>query len=113
MVRQDFGLHLDRVGKLLLQYLRNPPVHLLPGTAQQRGIGRILDQGVFEPVSGMWRPATLIQQFGLDQLPQAGLQRRLIVWRDGLQQVIGKFPPQHCRELRHLFGGAGRDPTWP
>jgi hypothetical protein len=65
VMRQEFGLGGSGLGKLCLQHLGNALMIPLPCAAQQRRIGNIADQGVFEEVGGLrWQP-TLIQQFGV------------------------------------------------
>jgi hypothetical protein len=66
-------LRLYRLGKPFLQSLRDLLVNLLPGTPQQRPIGRILDEGVLKDIFGPWRPTPLVEQFGLHQLGQSRL----------------------------------------
>src|SRR6516164_2676230 len=55
MVGQELGLCLRRLGPLLLQYMCDTPVQLLPLAPQQRAVGRVLDQRVFEEEGGLRR----------------------------------------------------------
>ena len=48
---------------------------------------------MFEQVPCLRRQTTLIEQFGLDELRQPLLQRRLLHRRDRLEHLIGKLPP--------------------
>jgi len=48
MVRKEFGLTLDEVGKVLLERRRDAGVQFLPPDAQQGAVGGILHQGVLE-----------------------------------------------------------------
>ena len=70
VMRDQFGIRLDGVGKPGFQELRHLQVILLPGAFQERLVGGILNQGVLEDVLGPWRAAALIEQFRLDQLPE-------------------------------------------
>jgi hypothetical protein len=58
---------------------------------------------VLKEIPGPWRPSPLVEEFGCHQLCQPRLQGVLILRSNGLEQVIGKLPPQHRTELRHLF----------
>ena len=55
MIGQQFGLRLYGVGKLRLQHLGNALMVLLAGALEQRLIGGLLDQGVFEQIAGLWQ----------------------------------------------------------
>ena len=59
---------------------------------------------MLERIGRPWRPPPLVQQFRPDQLRQPGLQRRLVLRRQGLEHLVGKLPPQHRPHLRYLFG---------
>ena len=50
MMRQQFRLRLDCLGKLPLQYLGDVLVIMLPRAPQQRLIGGLLDQGMLKDV---------------------------------------------------------------
>src|SRR5262245_28951106 len=58
----QFWAALAGLGKPFLQNLHNPAVMVSPGASQQRLIRRLLDQHMFEPVLGMRRQPTLIEQ---------------------------------------------------
>ena len=103
--RHHLGLRRHHLGKARLAQLHNLLVHPLPRALEQRGIRRVLDQGVLERIGGPRRPPPLVQQFRPDQLRQSRLQRRLVLRREGLEHLVGKLPPQHRPHLRHLFGG--------
>jgi hypothetical protein len=66
-------------------------------------IGGLLDERVLECVGGPRRAAVLVEQFRLDQLPEALLQRAFVQRRHRLEQVIGKRPPDGGTQLRQRF----------
>jgi hypothetical protein len=55
VMRQQFRLGGNSLGKLRFQHLGNALMVLLPGAAQQRLIGRVLNQRVLEQVDGLRR----------------------------------------------------------
>ena len=59
---------------------------------------------MLKDIPGPRRSSPLVEEFGLHQLGQPRVQRVLVLRGNGLEQVIGKLPPQHRPELRHLFG---------
>jgi hypothetical protein len=54
VLRDQFGLGLDDLGKLRGQHLGNALVILLTGALQQRLIGGILNERGLEAVGGLW-----------------------------------------------------------
>jgi hypothetical protein len=64
VLRQQLWLCGHCFGELCLQHPGHLLVHLLPGALEQRRIGRVLDQGMFEAVGSTWKPAPLIEQLG-------------------------------------------------
>src|SRR5215475_7537154 len=103
VVRQDFGLVCRNLWKLLCQHVGNTLMVLLPGTVEQRLVGGVPDQGMFEEVRRLgWYP-TLVQQLRLHQLLQRALERCLVPWGDRLEQVMGKLTPQGRPELCQTF----------
>ena len=70
MIRQQFGLGLPGLRKPRLQHLRNALMRLLPGTLEQRLIGCLLNQGVFEEIGCLRQQSALIYQLRLHQLLQ-------------------------------------------
>ena len=91
---QQFGLCRNDLRKSGFQHLGNALVVVLARTLEQRLIGNILDQGVFEEVGGLRRHTPLIEEFGCDEALEFTLQRLLIELGDGLQEGIGEVPPQ-------------------
>jgi hypothetical protein len=68
----------QRLGQLCLQHLSNVLMVLLPRALQERLIGGVLDQGMFEEIRRLGRHPPLVEEFGLDQLPERVLHRQLI-----------------------------------
>src|SRR5262249_33452314 len=62
VLRHQLGLGLNHVGKALDEHLRNALMVLLPGSLQQRLIGRVLNQGMLEEIRRLWRPPLLVQE---------------------------------------------------
>jgi hypothetical protein len=67
-------------------------------------VGGVLDQGMLKDIPGPRRSPPLVEEFGGHQLRQPGSQGVLVLRGNGRKQLIGKLPPQHGAELRHLFG---------
>ena len=67
---QQLGLGLGEIGKLRFQHLGNALMVLLPRAPEQRLIGCLLDQGMFEHICGLWWHTALVEQFGLYQARQ-------------------------------------------
>ena len=65
VVRQQFRLRGADLGEARLQHVGNALMVLLAGTAEQRLIGRILDEGVLEEVGRLRRQPPLLQQLRL------------------------------------------------
>src|SRR5262245_43828656 len=84
VVRQKLGLGSDGLWKPGFEQLRYLLVVLLPGAFQQGGVGGILDERMREDVAGAWRPAPLIEEFGVHELDQTILQRSLVHRRERL-----------------------------
>ena len=109
---QQFGLCRNDLRKSGFQHLGNALVVVLARTLQQRLIGDILDQCVFEEVGGLRRHASLIEEFGCDEALEFALQRLLIELSDGykgLQEGIGEVPPQRGAQLGETL--CGHQPT--
>ena len=88
---------------LLLEDRGDAGVQLLPATAQQAAVGRLLDQCVLEAVGRLRRRAAPEHQLGIDQLLQGLLQIALAQWRHRGQQRIGELAPDRRTDLRHLL----------
>ena len=102
----EFGVKVAGFREMRGQGARNPLVVVLPPTFQQGLVGRILNQGVFESVLGIGPDAMLVQEFGLDQGREGGLQVGLGHGGHGLNQGVGKLPAQGCAELRDFPHGS-------
>jgi hypothetical protein len=76
---------------------------LLARAAQQRLIGRVLDQGMLEEVHRLRRQPPLVQELCLYQLVQPPLQGLFVPRGDGVQQGIGKLAPQRRPQLRQAL----------
>ena len=62
MTRQQFGLVLGNLGELSFQSFGNASVKCPSGFAQQRAVGRILNQCVLEQIARMRRYALAEEQ---------------------------------------------------
>src|SRR5262249_3588111 len=72
VMRQHLELRRELVCELRLEDLGDARVVLPSGSAQQRLVGRVLDQGVLEGVSGAGGDAALVEELCAPQL----LERR-------------------------------------
>ena len=79
-------------------------MYLLAGTLEQRRIGCVLNQGMFEAVSGMWWPAPLIEQLRCHQLSQPCLEGNFVKGLQGLEHSIRELSAKHCPQLGYSFG---------
>src|SRR5262245_57100078 len=61
VVRQQFGLSGDGIGKLRLQHLGNALMIVLTRLSQERRVGRLLYQCVLEHIDGRGANASLVQ----------------------------------------------------
>jgi len=52
MTGEQFGLALDEIGELLLQYCSDASMQFLPPGAQQCAVGGVLHQRVLEEIGG-------------------------------------------------------------
>ena len=77
VVRQQFGLPLDQIGKILLKDAGGAGVQFLPAHTKQRAVGGVLDQRVFEPICRLRRYATTEQQPGIVELSKCRTEVRL------------------------------------
>lgn len=75
---EELGLRLGDLRKALFQDLRNLAVIILAPAAQQRLIGRVLEQRVFEAVVRLRRDALDKQQLRVGQLSERRLQLLVI-----------------------------------
>ena len=73
MTRDALWLAVNERGEVRLQRGGDAGVQLLPLAAQQRAVGSILHQRVFEGVDRLGRDPAAKDQFGFDQLLQGPL----------------------------------------
>ena len=64
--RHHLGLALDPLGEPLAQHVEHPTVELLARPLEQRLVGRLLHERVFEGIHRVWRLAACEQNLGLD-----------------------------------------------
>src|SRR6266536_2418316 len=67
MVRQEFRLTRNSLGKAPLQDFGDARVQLLPIAAQKSAVGSVLHQSVLEGVKGLWWRPALKHQFRSDE----------------------------------------------
>jgi hypothetical protein len=70
MMAEQLGSLCADLGIPLLVHLCDPQVKLLPAAAEQRVIGRLVDQRVLENVAGLVTQALLEQELRFDQLSE-------------------------------------------
>src|SRR4051812_36999235 len=106
MMRQEFRLTRNPLGKAPLHDFSDARMQLLPITAQKRAVGGILNQSVLEEVSRMGRRALSEQQAGANETVQRRSQFRLPLAYQRGQQRIRKLAPNRGPDLRDLLGWA-------
>ena len=74
MLRKYFGLALHHLREMGFERSSDLRVQLLPGTAQQAAVRRILHQRVLEVINCVGRCAALEDQLGRYEPSQSGLQ---------------------------------------
>ena len=102
MVRDYLGMCLDRLRETGFQQFCGLQMVLLAGPSQQRAVGGILDQRVLEDIIRPGRAAALVEQFGVDQLPQTLLQQIVAGGGKTGDHFVGEFATQHRTELGQL-----------
>ena len=70
VLRYHFGLRLSGLRKARRQHVRDALVVLLAGAAQQRLIGRVLDQRMLKGIDCLWWHTSLVHNLRLDQPSQ-------------------------------------------
>ena len=102
MMRQEFRLTRDPLGKAPLHDFGDARMQLLPIAAQKRAVGGILHQSVLEGVTGLRRRSALEHQFRSDEPSQFALKLPLVSAGDGAEQLVRKFTADGSSGLRHL-----------
>ena len=103
MPRDHLGLGRDALGEAFFQHLGDARVELLARALEQRLVRRVLDQRVLEGVGRRRRRAALVEQLGVHQLRQSGVEARFLLQRDAAQQLVGELAPEGGTELRHFL----------
>jgi len=101
MLREEFGLVVNLLGRMGFKRLGDPRVQLLAGIAQQAAVSRILHQHVLKGVDRVRGRAALKYQLGGDKATQRRLQLVLGKTGDGRQQRKRKFASDRRANLRH------------
>jgi hypothetical protein len=104
MMRQEFRLTRDPLGKAPLHDFGDARMQLLPIAAQKRAVGGILHQSVLEGVNRLWRRSALEHKFRSDEPSQFVLQLPLVSGGDGAEQLVRKLTADGSSGLRYLFG---------
>ena len=106
MTCQQRRLTLSDFGELAFEGFHNTGMKRASALAQQRAIGRVLHQGVLEPVGRVRRRAPPEQQARLNETVERRSQLRLRLSRHRSQQGVGELPADRRPDLRNLFGRA-------
>src|ERR1700694_4579087 len=101
MLCEEFGLALHDLGGMGFERFGDLRVQLLPGTAQQAAMRRVLDQRMLEAIDRIGRRAALEDQLGSDEPSEGGLQFILGETGDGMKQREGKLASYRRADLRH------------
>jgi hypothetical protein len=104
MMRHEFRLTRDPLGKAQLHDFGDARMQLLAIAAQKRAVGGILHESVLESVNGLRRRSALEHQLGGDEPSQFVLQLPLVSAGDGAEQLVRKLTTDGSSGLRHLFG---------
>ncbi len=100
MLGEELGLGIHKLGEMGFEYLRDPPVQLPPGAAQQAAVRHVLYQRVLEGIHRVGWRAALEDQLRSDEAFEGGLQVILGKTRNGAQQAIGKLTADGGANLR-------------
>jgi hypothetical protein len=100
VVRQQFGLPFDQIGKILLKDTGDAGMQFLPARTQQRAVGGVLDQGVLESICRLRRYTATEQQPGIVELSKCRTEVRLRPLRHRLDQLIAEVAPDYRADLR-------------
>ena len=103
MMGEEFRLGLHDIGELFAQDFGDALMQDLPAALQEALIGRVLYQRVLEAVARLGRGPVAEHQPGILQLGERGAQRRLVAADDGMEQRVGKFPPDRGADLCDLL----------
>ena len=103
VVRHQFGLRFEDLGKLRLERVGDVAVKLLTFASQETAIRRILHEGVLEYVGGIRRLAAAIDEIGSCQLRERGIERARRHRRERGKQPIGEFATDSGPDLRNLL----------
>src|SRR5207237_402332 len=101
MLCEEFGLGLYQLRRLGFERFGDLRMQLLPSTAQQAAVRRVLYQRVLEAEDRLGWRATLEHQLGGDEVSESRLQLFVGKARDGTQQSVGKLTPNRRADLRH------------
>src|ERR1700730_959450 len=103
MLREDFGLGLNHLGRMGFERFGDPRVQLLPSAAKQAVVRRVLDQRVLETVNRVGRCTTLERQLRGDEPAESGLQLVLVKTGNDAQQRVRKLASNRGTNLRDPF----------
>jgi hypothetical protein len=73
VLREELGLAVHQLGGMGFERFGDPRFQLLPGTAQQAAVRRVLDQRVLEGINRGGRRAALEDQLGRYEASESGL----------------------------------------
>ena len=102
VVRHQLRLLRARLGKTLLEKLRDLLVVDLPSASEQRLVGLVLDERVAKMKRGVRQCAVPREQARVGEPAKLLAQQRLRERAKGVQHFVRKLAADHRRELRHL-----------
>ena len=103
VLREQFGLGLDRRREVVGQHLCDLRVQRLAPRLQQRVVGGVAQQRVLEGVGRLRRQAAPEREAGFDQLVQRGLERLGRVRRQRLDQFVAELAADRGADLGDLL----------
>src|SRR6516165_12262354 len=103
MLRDEVGLALSHLRKLLLQRVRNILMNLAPAAQQQRLVRRILDQGMPESVGSVLARAARQHDLRADEALQSGIDDLSRLRCDNAQKIGAELASDNRSNLGDLL----------
>src|SRR6202020_1133037 len=106
VTRQHLGLVLGDLLELALEGFGDSRMKVSSWLAQQKAIGRVLHEGVFETIGGIGRHPLAEQQPRPNESVELHFQLRLWPASHCSHEFMREFAPDRCSDLRKFFGAA-------
>src|SRR5262245_33094136 len=99
----DFGLGLRDTCKTFFDDLPQSRMQLLAMTAQETGVGTVMDKRVLKYIGRVWRDSATKDEAGFGKVIKGGLQLRVAPACEGSQEGISEFPADDRPNLHDLL----------